>query len=41
MANNADPEVIRQSKQELSRMEAVLGNDATIETLVTDILDHY
>lgn len=41
MANNAAPEVIQQSKQELSRMEAVLGNDTTIESLVTDILDHY
>ena len=41
MANNADPEVIQQSKRELSRMEAVLGNDATIDSLVTDILDHY
>lgn len=41
MANNADPEVIQQSKRELSRMEAVLGNDTTIESLVTDILDHY
>ena len=30
MANNAAPEVIQQSKQELSRMEAVLGNDTTI-----------
>ena len=41
MANHADPEVIQQSKRELSRMEAVLGNDATIHSLVTDILDHY
>ncbi len=41
MANNADPEVVEKSKKELSQMEAVLGNDATIDSLVGDILDHY
>lgn len=41
MAVNADAGVIEQSKHELGRMEAILGNDATIATLVTDILDHY
>lgn len=41
MANNADPEVIAKSKKELSQMEVVLGNDATIDSLVNDILDHY
>ena len=41
MANNADPEVVQKSKHELGQMEAVLGNDATINSLVTDILDHY
>ena len=41
MAANADASVIEQSKHELGRMEAILGNDATINTLVTDILDHY
>ncbi len=41
MAANAEASVIEQSKHELSRMEAILGNDATINTLVTDILDHY
>ena len=41
MAQNADAGVIEQSKHELGRMEAILGNDATIATLVTDILDHY
>ena len=41
MAQNADAGVIEQSKRELSRMEAVLGNDNTINSLVTDILDHY
>ena len=41
MATQADQGVIEQSKHELSRMEAILGNDATINTLVTDILDHY
>lgn len=41
MANNADAEVIQKSKRELGQMEAVLGNDQTIYSLVNDILDHY
>ncbi len=41
MAQNADAGVIEQSKHELGRMEAILGNDATIATLVMDILNHY
>ena len=41
MANNADPEVVEKSKKELGQMEAVLGNDTTIDSLVNDILDHY
>lgn len=41
MAANADKEVIEKSKRELGQMEAVLGNDNTINSLVCDILDHY
>ena len=41
MANNADPEVVERSKRELGKMDEVLGNDNTINSLVTDILDHY
>ena len=41
MANNADPEVIEKSKKKLGQMEAILGNDETIYSLVRDILDHY
>lgn len=41
MANNADPEVVEKSKKELGQMESVLGNDATIDSLVSDIIDHY
>lgn len=41
MANNANPQVIEKSKRELGQMEAVLGNDNTINSLVCDILDHY
>ena len=41
MSHNADPEVIEKSKRELGQMEAVLGNDNTINSLVCDILDHY
>ncbi|MCD7825859.1 MAG: type I restriction endonuclease subunit R [Clostridiaceae bacterium] len=41
MANNADPDVVEKSKHTLGQMEAVLGNDETINSLVCDILDHY
>ena len=41
MAKNADEGVIEKSKRELGQMEAVLGNDNTINSLVRDILDHY
>lgn len=41
MANNADPEVVERSKRELGKMDEVIGNDNTINSLVTDILDHY
>ena len=41
MALNADEEVIEKSKRELAQMEAVLGNDNTINSLVNDILSHY
>lgn len=41
MAENADAGVIEQSKHQLGNMEAILGNEQTINSLVTDILDHY
>lgn len=41
MAENADAEVIEKSKHKLGQMEAVLGNENTINSLVGDILDHY
>lgn len=41
MAHNADPEVIEKSKRELGKMETILGDDSTINSLVSDILDHY
>lgn len=41
MAQNADPEVIEKSKKQLGRMETILGDDDTINSLVCDILDHY
>ncbi len=37
-ANKTD---IEKSKQELSRMEALLGSDQAIDTLVKDIIEHY
>lgn len=41
MAANADPAVIEKSKHDLGQMEAVLGNETTIDSLVTDIIGHY
>jgi type I restriction enzyme R subunit len=41
MAENADAEVVEKSKKQLGQMEAILGNDKTIDSLVRDILDHY
>lgn len=41
MAQSADPDVIEKSKRELGQMEAILGHDDTIRSLVDDILDHY
>ncbi len=41
MANNSEPEVIQKSKHELGQMEALLGNDTTIASLVDDIVTHY
>lgn len=41
MAESADPYVIEKSKRELGQMEAILGADETIDSLVCDILDHY
>lgn len=41
MAQNADPYVIEKSKKELGQMEAILGAEQTINSLVNDILDHY
>lgn len=41
MASNADEAVIEKSKKKLGQMEAILGNDSTIESLVNDIIYHY
>lgn len=41
MAEHADLEVIQKSKQTLGKMEAILGADSTLDSLVADILDHY
>lgn len=41
MAQNAETYNIEKSKRELSKMEAVLGADQTIDSLVNDIIDHY
>ena len=40
-SGQADDEVLQKSKKMLGKMEAVLGNPQTIESLVNDILDHY
>lgn len=41
MAENADPYVLEKSKKELGQMEAILGAEETIASLVDDILHHY
>lgn len=41
LAGEVDPEVLEQSKKQIGQMEAVLGNDSTINSLVADILEHY
>ena len=41
MSQYADQEVIEKSKRDLGYMEAILGNENTIKSLVDDILDHY
>ena len=41
MAEDADPYAIEKSKKELGQMEAILGADQTIDSLVRDILGHY
>ena len=41
MAENADPYVFEKSKKELGQMEAILGAEQTIHSLVDDILNHY
>ncbi len=41
MSAEADEEVIEASKKRLAKMETILGDDKTIASLVSDILDHY
>lgn len=41
LAQSADEEVIAQSKRDMSQMEAILGNDKTIDALVNDVIKHY
>lgn len=41
LADAVDSEVLEQSKKQIGQLDAVLGNDNTINSLVTDILNHY
>lgn len=41
MSAYASKEVIEKSKRKLGQMDAILGNEKTINSLVSDILDHY
>ena len=41
MALHSDERVISKSKRDLGKMEVLLGNDNTINSLVCDILNHY
>ena len=37
----ASEDIVARSKKDMGNMEAILGSDETIESLVNDILDHY
>ena len=41
LAEDAEPEVIEKSKRNIARLDTILGDDKTIDSLVNDILDHY
>ena len=41
MADEADPAAVEASKRELGQMEAILGAERTVASLVDDILAHY
>lgn len=41
MAQQTEDYIIEKSKKELGQMEAILGADQTIDSLVSDILNHY
>ncbi len=41
LAGDVDADVLEHSKKQIGQMDAVLGNDNTINSLVADILDHY
>lgn len=41
LAQKADDYVIEKSKRELTKLDAILGAEETINSLVTDILNHY
>ena len=41
LEDETSEQVVYQSKKKLAQLEAVLDNPATINSLVTDILDHY
>ena len=41
LAEEADEEVIEQSKKKLGQLDSILGNDNTLRSLVSDIIDHY
>lgn len=41
IAESAEDYIVEKSKKELSRMDAILGAEKTLDTLVDDILDHY
>jgi type I restriction enzyme R subunit len=41
LSEETDEEIIEASKKRLAKMETILGDDKTINSLVCDILDHY
>ena len=41
LSEEADDTVIEQSKRKLGQLDSILGNDNTLRSLVSDIIDHY
>ncbi|MCD8207679.1 MAG: type I restriction endonuclease subunit R, partial [Bacteroidales bacterium] len=41
LASETDPDVLEKSKRDLGKIDSILGNDETVNSLVEDIIEHY